>query len=208
MSALEEPSHVRAALLSARPAPSRPMRHTRAVLFTAGLRPTRTVAAARKVLFCNAGSDSSVRCSPLSSTRMLMSGMDSRLFSSTMENSSRGRPLSVMEETLFITRRMYSCRQHSPQPFAQPPASVHYSDAEVANRNVGDFGWESAHEALSRRPPISLDTIVARTHMYTYAAKVLGFVHRSGPFSVAPCQSLTFRFATFASLYGYLSRSQ
>jgi hypothetical protein len=29
-----------------------------------------------------------------------------------------------------------------------------------------------AHEAVSRRPPISLDTIVARTHMYTYDAKV------------------------------------
>jgi hypothetical protein len=39
-----------------------------------------------------------------------------------------------------------------------------------ANRN--DVGWEIAHEAVSRRPPISLYTIVARTHMYTYAAKV------------------------------------
>ena len=31
---------------------------------------------------------------------------------------------------------------------------------------------EIAHEAVSRRPPVSLDTTVARTHMHTYAAKV------------------------------------
>jgi hypothetical protein len=47
-----------------------------------------------------------------------------------------------------------------------------YSDAKVANRSVRDFGWEIAHEAVSRRPPISLSTIVARTRMYTHAAKV------------------------------------
>jgi hypothetical protein len=42
------------------------------------------------------------------------------------------------------------------------------SDDKVANRNVGGFGWEIAHEvAVSRRPPNSLDTIVARTQMYT-----------------------------------------
>jgi hypothetical protein len=46
------------------------------------------------------------------------------------------------------------------------------SDGEVANRDVRDFGWEVAPAFVSRRPPISLDTIVARTHMYTYAAKV------------------------------------
>jgi hypothetical protein len=34
------------------------------------------------------------------------------------------------------------------------------------------FGWEIAHVAVSRRPPISLDTIVARTKGYTHAAKV------------------------------------
>jgi hypothetical protein len=76
-----------------------------------------------------------------------------------------------------------------------------YSDAKVANRNVRDFGWEIAHEAVSRRPPISLDTIVARTHMYTYSAKVWPLCIFQGSFSVAPCQTLTLRFATFASLY-------
>jgi hypothetical protein len=67
-------------------------------------------------------------------------------------------------------------------------------------RIVTGFRWEIAHEAVSRRPPISLHRIVARTHMYTYDAKVwdLSLVQR--PFSVAPCQTLTFRFATFASL--------
>jgi hypothetical protein len=39
-------------------------------------------------------------------------------------------------------------------------------------RIVRDFGWEIAHEAVSRRPRISLDTIVAHTHMYTHAMKV------------------------------------
>jgi hypothetical protein len=46
------------------------------------------------------------------------------------------------------------------------------SDAKVANRNARDFGWEVAHGAVSRRPPISLYTTVARTHMYTYDAKL------------------------------------
>jgi hypothetical protein len=35
-----------------------------------------------------------------------------------------------------------------------------YSDAKVANRNVGDFGWAIAHTAAARRPPISLYMIV------------------------------------------------
>jgi hypothetical protein len=37
---------------------------------------------------------------------------------------------------------------------------------------VWDFGWENAHAAVTRRPPISLDTIVPRTEVFTYAAKV------------------------------------
>jgi hypothetical protein len=61
---------------------------------------------------------------------------------------------------------------------------------QVANRYVRDFGWEIAHEAVSRRPPISLDTIVALTHMYTYAAKVWELPFVQGPVSVAPCHTL------------------
>jgi hypothetical protein len=54
------------------------------------------------------------------------------------------------------------------------PSALHLvrrTHIQVANRN-GDFGWENAHAAVSRRPPISLYTIVARTHMYMYDAKV------------------------------------
>jgi hypothetical protein len=69
-----------------------------------------------------------------------------------------------------------------------------YSDEQVANRNVGDFGWEIAHEAVSRRPPISLDTIVARTEGYTYAASVWDSSLVQGLFSVAPCQTVGFAF--------------
>jgi hypothetical protein len=59
------------------------------------------------------------------------------------------------------------------------------------------FGWEMAHEAVSRRPPIYLDTIVARSEGYTYAASVWDVCLVQGPFSVAPCQTLAFRYAVF-----------
>jgi hypothetical protein len=63
-----------------------------------------------------------------------------------------------------------------------------YSNAKVANRNVRDFGWEVAHAAVSRRPPISFYRIVARTLMHTYAAKVWDLSIVQGPFSVAPAK--------------------
>jgi hypothetical protein len=43
--------------------------------------------------------------------------------------------------------------------------------------------------AVSRRPPISLYKIVARTHMYTYAAQVWDSSLVQGPFSVAPSRA-------------------
>ena len=64
-----------------------------------------------------------------------------------------------------------------------------------ANRSVREFGWEIAHEAVSPRPPNSLDTIAARTEGYTYDAKdfwiCASFETENGPrmrrpFSVAP----------------------
>jgi hypothetical protein len=55
-----------------------------------------------------------------------------------------------------------------------------------ADRNVWGFGWEIAHAAVSRRPPIPLDTIVARTHAYTYAAKVWDLSIVQGAFPLAP----------------------
>jgi hypothetical protein len=48
---------------------------------------------------------------------------------------------------------------------------ITYTDQKVANR-CRDFEWEIAHAAVSRRPPISLDNIEARTRIYTYAANV------------------------------------
>jgi hypothetical protein len=71
------------------------------------------------------------------------------------------------------------------------------SDEKVANRDVRDSGWEVAHAAVSRRTPISLDTMVPRTEGYTYDASVWDLSIVQGPFSVAPCQTLTLRFATF-----------
>jgi hypothetical protein len=78
---------------------------------------------------------------------------------------------------------------------------VRYSDEKLANRNVRDFGWEVAHAAVTRRPPISLYTMVPRTRGCMYAAKVWNLSIVQVPFSVAPCQSLALRFATLASLY-------
>jgi hypothetical protein len=51
---------------------------------------------------------------------------------------------------------------------------------------VRDFGWAIALAAFSRRPPIPLDTIVARTEGYTYAANVWAVYLVQGPFSVTP----------------------
>jgi hypothetical protein len=47
----------------------------------------------------------------------------------------------------------------------------------------GISGGRSPHEAVSRRPPISLYTIVARTHMYTYDAQVWDLSAAQGPSS-------------------------
>jgi hypothetical protein len=67
-----------------------------------------------------------------------------------------------------------------------------------------DSRWELAHGAVTRRPPIPLYTIVARTKGDTYDVGVweLSIIQE---FSVAPCQTLALRFATLSSLH--LSRS-
>jgi hypothetical protein len=64
---------------------------------------------------------------------------------------------------------------------------VVYSNEQVANRNGGDFGWKIAHAAVSRRPPISLYTVVARAEGYAYDASVWALSIILGPFSVAFC---------------------
>jgi hypothetical protein len=67
----------------------------------------------------------------------------------------------------------------------------------LANRNGSGFGWEMSSRGRSRRSPISLDTIVALTRMYTYDARVWDSSLVQGPFSVAPCRTFALRFATF-----------
>jgi hypothetical protein len=58
-------------------------------------------------------------------------------------------------------------------------------ESERLGFRVGD----EAHAAVSRRPPIALSTIVARTEGCTYAVKVWAVSLVQGPFSVAPCQT-------------------
>ena len=67
-----------------------------------------------------------------------------------------------------------------------------YSDEKVANRNGGlEFGGGDRSRGVSRRPPISLSTIVPRTLVYTNDAKVwdLSLV---GHFRVTLCQTLRY----------------
>jgi hypothetical protein len=49
-----------------------------------------------------------------------------------------------------------------------------------------DFRWEVAPAAVSRRPPIPLDTMVARTGGYAYDVGVWGLSIVQGPFSAVP----------------------
>jgi hypothetical protein len=48
----------------------------------------------------------------------------------------------------------------------------------------------------ARRMPLTT-FVAAHTQGYTYAARVWDMSIVQGPFSVAPCQTRTFRFATF-----------
>ena len=89
-------------------------------------------------------------------------------------------------------------RSASPAAVARAPCTA---TNKVANRRVRDSGCEIAHRAVTRRPPISLYTMVPRTRGCMYAAKVWNLSIVQVPFSVAPCQSLALRFATLASLY-------
>jgi hypothetical protein len=66
---------------------------------------------------------------------------------------------------------------------------------------IGISGGRSiAHAADTRFPPISLYAMVPRTVGYAYDVGVWDLSIVEGPFSVAPCQTLEPRFATFSSL--------
>jgi hypothetical protein len=73
-----------------------------------------------------------------------------------------------------------------------------YSDEKVADRTVNDFGWEIAHEAVSRRPPIPLYTILP-VLTFTRMSQMLGCVHRSRAIFCrsVPNPRVTIRFSFF-----------
>ena len=62
-----------------------------------------------------------------------------------------------------------------------------HGDGQVANRDGRGFGWEIAHAAVTRRPPISLYTMVPRTGCYTYDVGVWDWSIVQGPF---PCRAV------------------
>jgi hypothetical protein len=76
-------------------------------------------------------------------------------------------------------------------------AEVHTAMNKLRIVAIGGFGWEIAHTAATRRPPISLHTMVPRTRGYAYDVGVWDSSIVQGPFSVAPYQNLTLRFANF-----------
>jgi hypothetical protein len=59
-----------------------------------------------------------------------------------------------------------------------------YSDAKVATLGISG-GRSLAHGAVTRRPPISIYTMVARTWGYAYAATVWDLSIVQGPVSVS-----------------------
>jgi hypothetical protein len=80
---------------------------------------------------------------------------------------------------------------------ARAPDRVVHRCNRVAIRDARDSGWEIAHAAVSRRPPIPLPRNVARTESYTYAANRESSLVQ-GPFSCRPePKPQTFRSATY-----------
>jgi hypothetical protein len=99
---------------------------------------------------------------------------------------------------LVFIAALRALRPHEPQPGARvhhqprqdgPPPP--YSDEKVANRSLLWVGDELATPADFPQHDCSPST---------YDAKVRGLSIVQGPFSVAPCQTLALRFATFSSL--------
>jgi hypothetical protein len=78
-----------------------------------------------------------------------------------------------------LNRRIFSAAgqssSHQPSKVAQ---HVRWGN-KVANRDVFP-----AHAAVSRRPPISLYTTIARNHMCAYAVRVWDLPLVQGPFAV------------------------
>jgi hypothetical protein len=77
----------------------------------------------------------------------------------------------------------------------------------VANRRVRDFGGGGKNRSRGcyAKPADFPLHDVPRTGVYAYDVGVWDSSIVQGPFSVAPCQTLMLRFATFASLYASVS---
>ena len=103
---------------------------------------------------------------------------------------------------IFLRRRRARVRRID-VVVRKPDASM-YSDAKVANRDIRVSGGRSLTGAVTRRPPVSIFTVVPRTVGYMYDVGVWDSSIVQGTFSVAPCQTLALRFATFPSLYDVL----
>jgi hypothetical protein len=84
---------------------------------------------------------------------------------------------------------------------------VGYSDEQVANRDFRDFGWEIAHAAVTRRPPISLDTMVARTGGYAYDDGVWGLSLVQGPILCRAVPNLSVTIRNFCLAVGPRERA-
>jgi hypothetical protein len=75
-------------------------------------------------------------------------------------------------------------------------ALTYTATRQLRNGTRGGFGWEVAHEAVSRRPPISLYTMVPRAHIYTYGAEVWALSIVKGFHFLSPrTEPFTLRFA-------------
>jgi hypothetical protein len=70
-----------------------------------------------------------------------------------------------------------------PRPVPQKASQQPWRDEKVANRNV--IGREMSSRG-SRRPPISLDTIIPRAHMYTPTARKFGICPSSTEHFLSP----------------------
>jgi hypothetical protein len=84
--------------------------------------------------------------------------------------------LSQCKQTIFRERMLL---EESSVKVGRVGPYVHTAVQRIVRRERGTavkklrivFGWEVAHAAVSRRPPISLYTMVARTSGYAYASK-------------------------------------
>jgi hypothetical protein len=77
-------------------------------------------------------------------------------------------------------------------------ARLHSQSDETLRIVTSGFQVEFARGAVSRRPPISLDTMVPRNGGYTYDVGVWDLSIEKGQFLSPVCQTLTIRFATLS----------